>query len=479
MVRISEPGLPGLVVVEVSDDLCFAPASELVAGYRSGKLSPVEAIGAVLDRIEKTGDILNAFVLVCAEDARRQARESEARWHKGEPVGILDGVPTTVKDVFDMAGHPTRRGSKTTAEDAVAEDAPPVARLREAGAVFLGKTTTPEFGWKGVTDSPLTGITRNPWDLTRTPGGSSGGAAAAVAAGLGTLALGGDGGGSIHIPASFCGVFGLKPTAGRIPHYPRDATGSCTSAGPITRDVGDAAWMMNVLAKPDPRDPIGSTAPADDYLAAMEDGVMGLRIAYSSDLGYAQVEEATAAAVQHAAGAFEDLGASLDPVGPIFDNPHDAFTVFFRAAIATFYRGLDATQREVLDPGFAEMGESGLRIDLTAYLEAEAVRRELATRVNLLFAEYDLLLTPQLSVTAFDVGCDYPARPGKRSWLGWSPFTYPFNFSGHPAASAPCGLDGEGLPIGMQIVGARGADGLVLRACRAYERASPFPRLRV
>ncbi len=463
-----------MVAVEVFDDLCSVPASELVAGYRAGRFSPVEATGAVLDRIEKTGDVPNAFVLVCAEEALSAARSSEARWQKGEPLGLLDGVPTTIKDVFLMAGHPKRHGSKTTTEDPVESDAPAVARLREAGAIFVGKTTTPEFGWKGVTDSPLTGVTRNPWDLSKTAGGSSGGAAAAVATGMGALALGGDGGGSIRIPASFCNVFGLKPTAGRVPEYPRDATGSCTSAGPITRTVGDAALMMNVLAQPDARDPIGLATPCGDYRDGLEGGIEGLRIAYSPNLGYAVVDEGLAAVVREAVGVLEDMGASIEPVDEAFDDPHEAFVVFFQAAMASFYGGLTERQREVVDPGFARMSELGMRHDIEVYLGALDVQRALASRVNLLFECYDLLVTPQVSITAFEVGREYPDRADMRSWLGWSPFTYPFNFSGHPAASVPCGFDTAGLPIGMQIVGARCEDGLVLRASRAYEQARPF-----
>ena len=459
----------------MTSELCMMPATELVRNYRSKKISPVEATRAALGRIAEGNGVLNAFILTCEDEALAQARASERRWRRGQPLGVIDGVPTSIKDLMMMTGYPTRRGSRTTpARELASEDSPTVALLRKQGAVFIGKTTTPEFGWKGVTDSPLTGITRNPWDPSKTSGGSSGGAGAAVAVGMGTLALGSDGGGSIRMPSSFCGVFGLKPTAGRVPYHPLSAVGSCSCAGPMTRNVSDAALMLNVLAEPDARDWIGATTASPDYGKGLNRGVKDLQIAYSPDLGYAKVDPAVARSVRQAVKVFEDLGARVDRVRHVFDDPRKAYENYFRAGMAKVYRLMTKRQQAVCDPGFARIAEEGLRLSLFDYTDAEAMRAALGTTMNLFLERYDLLLTPQLALTAFDARLEYPKGLGMRRWMDWAPFTYPFNFTGHPAASVPCGFDRSGLPISFQIVGQRNADALVLRASRAYERAQLF-----
>ena len=467
-------GRPSCGVAAMSDDLCMMPAAELVARYRAGSLSPVEVTEAALGRAEQVRDAVNAFVLLCPQDALVQARDSEARWRRDEPAGLLDGVPTTIKDLALMAGYPTRRGSRTSPEAPAKEDSPTTQRLREHGAVFIGKTTTPEFGWKGVTDSPLTGITRNPWDPTRTAGGSSGGACASVALGAGAIAMGGDGGGSIRMPSSFCGVFGLKPTVGRVPTWPKGGVGSCSTHGPMTRTVTDAALAMRVIARPDARDWYAMTDAPPDYLDGLEDGVEDLRVAYSPDLGYAAVDPPVAATVAKAASAFAALGARVEEVGAFLENPRQAFESYFAVGMAAGYRLVPAEKRSLLDPGYAAMAEHGLGVDLYAYKDLEGAREATGTAVNRLFERFDLLLTPQTSLVAFAAGCDFPAGRAMVHWMDWSPFTYPFNFSGHPAASVPCGFDPDGLPVGLQIVGQRQHDALVLRAARAYERAHPF-----
>ena len=459
----------------MSDDLCMMPATELIENYRAKRISPVEAARAALDRMVTGNQSLNAFILVCEDEAIAAAKASEARWQKGEPIGLVDGIPTSIKDMALMKGYPTRRGSKTTPPDEpAAEDSPPTARLREHGAVLIGKTTTPEFGWKGVTDSPLTGITRNPWDPSKTSGGSSGGACAGVAVGMGALALGGDGGGSIRMPSSFCGVYGLKPTVGRVASYPKGGVGSCATSGPMSRTVADSALMLNVISLPDPRDWYGLTFEAEDYLGGLEDGVKGLKVAYSPDLGYAHVDPDVAACVRRAVDVFESLGATVEEVGQIFDDPRQAFENFFAVGMAAGYRTLTEEQRALLDPGYAEMARSGMERDLFAHKDDETTRERLAIAMNLFLEEFDLLLTPQLSLTAFEAGVNYPPDRGMRHWMDWTPFTYPFNFTGHPAASVPCGFDTNGLPVGLQIVGQRYKDALVLRASRAYEQAHPF-----
>jgi aspartyl-tRNA(Asn)/glutamyl-tRNA(Gln) amidotransferase subunit A len=459
----------------VSDEICMLPAVDLVARYRAGTLSPVEATRAVLDRIREYDGALNAFIIVAEDEAMAAARASEARWKRGEPIGLIDGVPTTIKDVILMKGHPTRRGSKTTPVTAETEDAPITARLREHGAVFVGKTTAPEFGWKAVGDSPLTGISRNPWNPGKTPGGSSAGAAAGLAAGMGALAVGSDGGGSIRIPASLTGVFGLKPTVGRVPYYPPAGVGSCAIVGPMTRTVKDAALMMNVIAAYDPRDPLALRIRAPDYTVALEEGVKGLRIALCPSLGYAEIDPDVEKAIRAAAQVFADLGATVEEVERVFDSPREPYEDFYRVSMASSYRTLSDAQKKMLDPGFVEMAEQGLAVDLFTYQGIERTRSILGATVNAFLERYDLLLSAQLGVASVDAGHEVPPGRGMRRWLDWAPTAYPFNFTGHPAASAPCGFGDDAMPVGLQIVGRRFDDGLVLRASRAYESAHPFP----
>src|SRR3954447_16102352 len=293
-------------------DLCALTATELLDGYRKHELSPVEVTRAVLERIERLNPVLNAFNLV-SERAMDDAKASEARWMSGQPKGLLDGVPASIKDIILTKGWPTLRGSKTVdPKGPWNDDAPASARLREHGAVILGKTTTPEFGWKGVTDSPLTGITRNPWNPAKTPGGSSGGAAAALASGMGALAVGTDGGGSIRIPCSFTGLFGIKPSFGRVPAWPLSPFGTVAHVGPMTRSVADAALMLNVIALPGARDWHALPYSPRDWRAGLDHGIEGLRIAFSADLGYAKVDGEVASVVARAVRLFEDLGAKVE-----------------------------------------------------------------------------------------------------------------------------------------------------------------------
>ena len=459
----------------MSDDLCMMPATDLVAAYRARRLSPVEVTRAVLERIARYDPAINAFIVVTEKEAVAAALASQARWMRGEPIGLIDGVPTTVKDVVLMKGYPTRRGSRTTPDTPEAEDAPITARLRENGAVFVGKTTAPEFGWKGVTDSPLTGITRNPWNLGKSPGGSSGGAASALALGMGALAIGSDGGGSIRIPASLTGVYGLKPTVGRVPYYPPAGVGSCAIVGPMTRTVKDTALMMNAIAVYDPRDPVAIRAKYGDYFAGLEDGVGGLRIAVCPGLGYAEIDPDVAALVRRAASTFADLGATVEEVDRVMDSPREAYENFYRVAMASTYRTFNEAQKAMLDPGFVEMSKEGLAIDLFVYHGIERARAVLTAAVNAFLERYDLLLSAQLGVSSVDVGLEYPAGRCMRRWMDWASTAYPFNFTGHPAASVPCGFGDDGMPVGLQVVGRRADDALVMRASRAYEALNPFP----
>ncbi|MBO1334248.1 amidase [Streptomyces sp. VRA16 Mangrove soil] len=462
----------------MTTELTGLTAQDLLDGYRKGEFSPVDATRAVLARIEETEPALNAFVRVDAPGALAQAEESTRRWRRGEPQGLLDGVPATVKDILLQRGAPTLRGSKTVrAQGSWTEDAPSVARLREHGAVFVGKTTTPEFGWKGVTDSPLSGTTRNPYDPARTSGGSSGGSAAAVAVGAGPLSLGTDGGGSVRIPAAFCGIFGLKPTYGRVPLYPASAFGTLSHVGPMTRTAADAALLMDVISGPDPRDWSALAPPKGSFLDGIQGGVRGLRVAFSPSLGgQVAVRPAVAAAVRSAVERLAGLGAYVaetDPaiqVGPGTD-PVEAFHALWFSGAARVVQQLPPAQRELLDPGLREICAQGARLSALDYLAAVDVRMALGRRMGDFHSTYDVLVTPSLPITAFEAGVEVPRGSGLRRWTGWTPFTYPFNLTQQPAASVPVGVDGDGLPVGLQIVAARHQDALVLRVAHALYEA--------
>ena len=456
------------------DDLAFTPATELIAAYRAKTLSPVEATQAALARIDAHNERLNAFCLVDHEGALAAARESEARWAKGAPLGLVDGVPASVKDLVLTRGWPTLRGSKTVAADQPwGEDAPAVARLREHGAVLLGKTTTCEYGWKGVTDNPLTGITRNPWNPERTPGGSSGGAAAAVAAGMGPLAIGTDGGGSIRIPCGFTGLVGIKATYGRVPVYPASTFGTLSHLGPMTRTVADAALMLSVMAGADARDWLALPAPAGDWLGGLEDGVEGLRVAFSADLGYVRVDPEIATLVAAAAETFDALGATVEAVDPGFANPQECFRVLWYAGAANLLRTFGADERERIDPGLVAIAGEGARLSALDLLAAENARAALGIRMSAFLGDYDVLLTPTLPLVAFAAGEEVPPGSGLERWFEWTPFSYPFNLTGQPAATVPCGFTSDGLPAGLHIVGPRHGEARVVRAAHAFQVARP------
>ena len=457
--------------------LADCSANELLQLYRTRRASPVEATQAVLQRIERHNPALNAFCLVDADSALASARQSEARWQAGAPCGDLDGVPVSIKDLILTRGWPTLRGSRTVdAKQPWEVDAPVTARLREAGAVLLGKTCTPEFGCKGETNSPRTGITRNPWNLARTPGGSSGGAAAAVAAGMGPLAVGTDGAGSVRIPAAFCGNFGLKPSFGRVPAYPLSPFGSVAHLGPHTLSVADAALMMNVLKRPDARDWTSLPPDATDYTAGLDDGIRGLKIAYSPTLGYAQVHPEVAQAVAVAVRQLEDLGAHVEQIDPGFEDPLDITTGLWFVGAWTVWNTLTPEQQAVTDPDFRAEALLGHAYSALDVQRLHLRRGELGTSMRQFMTRFDLIATPTVAVPAFE------ARPAGHSpmephaMLGWTPFSYPFNLTQQPACTIPCGLTADGLPIGLQLVGPMFDDARVLRAARAYEGVRPIAR---
>jgi aspartyl-tRNA(Asn)/glutamyl-tRNA(Gln) amidotransferase subunit A len=458
-----------------ASDLAAMTAGELVALFRRRKASPVEATRAALKRIEAHNGRTNAFCLVDGERALRDAGASEARWLAGAPQSSIDGVPTTIKDIILTKGWPTLRGSRTVEKGQDwSEDAPAVARLREAGAVLLGKTTTPEFGWKAVCDSPLTGITRNPWNERKTPGGSSGGAAVAAALHMGCLHLGTDGGGSIRIPAGFTGVFGIKPTFGRVPAWPLSPFGTIAHVGPITASVEDAARMLTVLARPDDRDWHSLPYEPRDFVIGLAEGVRGLRMALSLDLGYAKVDPEIAALVEDAAGKLAEAGAIVERRDPGFSDPAEVFKTLWFSGAADVRAAIPRERWPLLDPGFERIAAAGETIARSDYTRSVSARGEIGLAMARFHREFDILLTPTLPLAAFEAGRLAPPGTEQTEWAQWTPFSFPFNLTQQPAASIPCGFTSAGLPVGLQIVAAKYQDALVLRVARAFEELCPI-----
>ena len=462
-------------------DLCQLTAAELSRLYRKGKASPVEAMKAVLARTEKINPVINAFCRVDGKESVKLARASERRWKKGEPLSALDGVPVSIKELVRVKGWPQSMGSRLTDKTAADADAPAVARLREAGAIVFAQSTSSEYGHKGVTDSPLHGISRNPWNKERTPGGSSGGAGAAVAAGLGPIAIGTDGGGSVRIPSSFNGLVGLKATFGRVPAWPPSLTGDLSNTGPMCRTVLDCALMMNVIARPDPRD--AHALPADDtnYAKKIDGKLRKLRVGFVLRFGDHPVDIEVAALVTKAAKQFEKLGCKVEEVEAPFSYAEAGrtFVIHWLTALQRLLQLFPESRHDEFDPNLLASARAGLRYSLQDLVNAQVTRRELAIAWNLFFDKYDLLLSPAVAVQPFEVGKNLPDGPQGKANALWSPYTSQFNMSRHPAASVPCGLSRQGLPIGLQIAAGHCKDALVLRAAARYAEINPlkFPVL--
>jgi aspartyl-tRNA(Asn)/glutamyl-tRNA(Gln) amidotransferase subunit A len=453
----------------MSDELNWLSAREMVRRFTDRSLSPVDVLEATLAQLHRINPVLNAICLLDEAQGRSMAAESAKRWKRGAPLGPLDGVPVAIKDTAHVAGWPTRIGSHTTAIEPSAEDTPGIARLREAGAVFFCKTTTPEFGWKGIADSPLTGITRNPWDTSRTPGGSSGGSVALVAAGVVPLATGGDGGGSLRIPAAFSGVFGLKPSYGVVPNFP-GPIGTLAVHGGLSRDVADSAVLLNVITRPDARDSFAIPYRGLDYLDGLDDGVAGMRIAWSPDLGFPVTDPAIVAAMQPAIDALVRGGADVQPVALDLSGAQRTLEVIWGASHAALVRDFDPAQRAALDPGLLRLVISAQDISASEVQAAHADMRALSQTMHAFHRDYDLLLTPTVPITAFAAGVDTPDAARFPQWFDWTPLTWPFNLTRQPAASVPSGFVDE-LPVGLQIVGPMYAEPNILRASRCVERA--------
>lgn len=461
------------------DECCFLSAIELRERYAQRELSPVEVTTAVLARQERLQPSLNAFVTATPDLAMAQARAAERAYAIGA-AGAMAGIPVSIKDLMWTKGVRTTMGSKLYADFVPPEDAPFVSRLVDAGAAIIGKTTSPEFGWKGETTSPLTGSTRNPWNLDRTPGGSSGGGAAATAAGIGPIAQGSDGAGSIRIPCSFTGLFGLKPSWGLIPYYPASRIPDLSHIGPMTRTVADAALFLAVTAGADARDR-HSWSSGLDYLAPIASpDVRGLRVGWSPDLGGVAIEPEVAAIAERALRHFTELGCVVDLLDQRLPDPWPIVEVMWSVGMAAPHASDLDDVRDLLDPGRVAVIEAGLTrsgADLAiALAQRNAYHQEWLRQME----PFDIVVTPTMPCTAFEVGLDHPRQiAGKpMSYLDWTAFTYPFNLTGQPVATVPCGFDVQGLPVGLQIVGRWRNDATVLRAAAAFEQAQPWAQHR-
>ncbi|MCR0982260.1 amidase [Roseomonas populi] len=457
-------------------DPALMDAETLIALYARRALSPVEALKAVMERIARYNPAINAFAAM-NPNALRQAGESEARWAAGRPLGLLDGVPATVKDVLNLAGFPTRRGSRTTDPRPQAEDAPAVLGLKAAGAVIVGKTTTTEFGWKTPGDCPLHGITRNPWNNRRTTGGSSSGAGAAASAGFGALHVGTDAGGSIRIPAAFCGVVGFKPSYGRVPQWPHGAFSAVSCAGPMARTVRDAALLLNAIGRADARDPLCLPDEPREWRAGIEDGVRGMRIALVRRWGFEPLLDADGdAALQRAAETLRAEGALVEEADPGLPDTRHAFGRVWGVALARLVATVPEAQRGELDAGLDEVARREGGLPATEFLFADAMRVEAAHRMALFHLKYDLVLTAATPTAAF--AADQPTlKPTEALWRDWAPWTFAQNLTRQPAIAVTTGLDDHGMPRAVQIVAAQGRDDLCLRGARALERALEMPEI--
>lgn len=462
----------------MSKDLTRASASELSGLFAARKASPVDALQAVLARCEEINPVLNALPYIDTERALGQARASEARWSKGEPLSPLDGVPVSIKELIRVKGWPLTMASKLTDKSPQNEDATTVSRLREAGAVIFASNASPEYGFKGVTDSPLNGITRNPWNTEVTPGGSSGGAGAAVAAGLGPLAIGTDGGGSIRIPSACTGLVGLKATYGRIPAWPASMHGDLANTGPMTRTARDAAMMLNVLKGGDVRDPLALPPTDTDFVASLDQSLKGARVGLVLRFGDFFLDPEVEAAVSDAADRFKALGCEVEAISPPTENKETgrvSVTHWF-AALQRLLQLYPEARHGEFDPALYEQAQTGAALSVQAIVDAQVRRREMAHAWNQVFARYDLVISPTLATLPPPVGQNLPDAPDGQPNPFWSN-TAIFNLTRHPAVSVPCGISRLGTPIGLQIAAAHFRDDIVLAAAEALERqgALSFP----
>lgn len=458
----------------IAPDLARLGVRELTDMYADGSATPVDALNAALDQINAQNERVNAFSFVDETGARDAALKSAERWRNGAPLSPIDGITTTIKDVMMVDGWETTFGSRVLGSGAPSDwNSPAVARLLEAGAVLIGQTTTPEIGWKGATDNTRHGTTRNPWNTSKTPGGSSGGAGAAAAMGAGVLHVGTDGGGSVRLPASFCGVFGHKPSHGRVPAYPPSPYSTLANVGPITRLVEDAALMLSIMSQPDVRDWHALPYEKIVFEETLRDGVAGMHIAYSPDFGYVDVHPDVAQSARAAIDVFTALGAEVTEVSAPLELPGEILDVLWYAGITERVKHLEDADLALMDPGLLELAKRGQKIELSEFQNATIARAEFGRRSKEFFQDFDLLVTPTCPIPAFDIDAPFPDKSGR----GWShdliPFTCPFNLTKQPACSVPCGFTADGLPIGVQLVGDMFDDTRVLQAAYAFQKTTP------
>jgi aspartyl-tRNA(Asn)/glutamyl-tRNA(Gln) amidotransferase subunit A len=455
----------------MSSEFDAMSAVEMRLRIANREISPLDLTRRALAKAEATQSNLNAFSVLMPEQALQAAKAAEDAVMRGTPLGAIHGIPFSAKDLMAVGGVGYASGSRTMKSNVASVDAPAVERAKAAGGILIGKTTTSEFGCKPVGDSPLTGITRNPWNLAKTPGGSSAGAAASVAAGITPFALGTDGGGSIRIPAAFTGLAGLKGQFGRVPVWPTSATPTLAHVGPLARSVTDAALLFSVIAGLDRRDPFGVAGPVPDVLGAARAPVAGMRIAYSPTFGYARPDPEVVKLTDRAARSFEQLGCHVDFVETIFDtDPADLWAAEFYAGVGIRLRSFVEQQRELLDPAVADVLEIALRQDMRDYYTKVFARYALRDNLRAFFERYDLLISPTLPVTSLDAGKNIPDGLGDRSIVSWVFYPYPFNLTGQPAASVCAGVAPDGMPVGLQIVGRSHCEDDVIRAAAAFER---------
>lgn len=458
---------------KMTDDLLSLSVADVAGLYSRQKLSPLDVTVAALDRIRDLNPQLNALCLVDEKSALAEARAAEKRWRAGKPKGLLDGIPVTVKDWFHVKGWPTRYGSALSSDKPQSEDSPCVARLRESGAVFLGKTTLPEYGHKGVTDSPLHGITRNPWDADKTCGGSSGGAAVCAATGMGLLHVGSDAGGSVRIPASFCGVAAFKPSPGIVPSYPPSLFSTLSAVGPIARSIDDCAWMMNVISGADGRDFHALPLEKTDFTDGLAQKPRKLKIAYAPTINDIRMNSDVAAVMKAQLPHLQKLGR-VDVIALDVPNLVDVFNKHWMAVASHMLKGYTAVQKKKTDPRLVHWAQRGDALDLHDYLAAERARMDIGAYFKSLLDDYDILITPTTAMAAFDAGVNMPHGRDGELWDDWTPFTYGANLAKLPAASIPAGLTKSGLPVGLQVMAGYLKDNLVLQTAAALERMIDF-----
>ena len=465
----------------VDDELAFAPATELLELIATKQVSPVELTELYFSRIDRLDSQLNSYLLLTRETAMQRARAAEEAVMRGDELGALHGLPIAIKDTQMTKGVTTTVGSLVFKDRIPENDAAVVERVLAAGAIMLGKTNLSEFGLVGTCENRLGDHGRNPWNTDRTPGGSSGGAAAAMAACLCPLATGGDGGGSIRIPASFCGIYGIKPTQGRVSSYSGmepAVPNHFGQQGPLSRTVRDSALLLQVVAGHDPRDPTSMREPVPDFLAALDKDIKGLRIAWSPDYGFAAVDPEVLEVTSKAAQVFEELGCHVEDSDLVMDAPYDAYGPIYETnAYAQYGRYLESHGDQMTQ--FArDFIDAGSKVTGADFARAVHLMDKLKAQMTDLFEEYDLLLSPTLALPAIPVG-QFPEEIAGRPvyphrYFSFHPFTYPINAIGHAAASIPAGFSSDGLPIGLQIVGRKGGEETVIAASAAFERARPW-----